>query len=255
MWDDANEKLLQNWGHKAQYYRILNEQAAALYKRRERWFGIPLIILGSVTTSTLFVSFGTQQDIYVNVVSAVLSMSFTLLTALGKFLNYSELTHIYSDSANKYDALVMDIQEQLSIPRLSRQDPSTFSSQVKTTMRQLKQTISVPSYVLQKYIDNVDRHFRQMGIDINTEGAGTFIDQEDIQLVVEHTQLHSQDVPKDKHDTTKDKHDTPKDKHEAPRDKPDEEKQDSPEDNTDPLEIAFHKSMGDRLRAFNMYYS
>lgn len=233
MWDDSNEKLLQNWGHKAQYYRVLNEQAAALYKRRERWFGIPLIILGSVTTSTLFVSFGTQQDVYVNGVSAVMSMSFTLLTALGKFLNYSELTHIYSDSANKYDALVMDIQEQLSIPRSARQDPSTFSSQVKTTMRQLKQTISVPSYVLQKYIDNVDRHFRQMGIDINTEGTGTCIDQENVQLAVDNTQLHSHDSPKDNH----------------------EDKQDSPEDNTDPLEMAFHKSMGDRLRAFNMYYS
>jgi hypothetical protein len=166
MWNDDNERVLQAWGQKAQYYSVLNEQTAALYSRRDRWFGLPLVILGSITTSTMFIGNDCTND-YKTIISGVLSMCCTMLTAFGKFFAYGELKLQFTHTAQMYDSVVLDIQEQLSRPRAEREDAHTFMATIKSTLSQLKKSAEIPHTVFKKYIADVDKHLEHMGIDIH----------------------------------------------------------------------------------------
>lgn len=170
MWNDDNERVLQAWGQKAQYYSILNEQTAALYSRRDRWFGLPLVVLGSITTSTMFIGSDCTND-YRSVISGVLSMCCTMLTAFGKFFAYGELKLQFTHTAQMYDNVVLDIQEQLSRPRSEREEAHTFMATIKSTLSQLKKSAGIPHTVFKRYIKDVDKHLEHMGIDIHVPSS------------------------------------------------------------------------------------
>ena len=166
MWDENSENLVKSWGQAAQFYRLLNEQTAYVYHRRDRWFGIPVIVLGTVTTSTMFIQMDTCDNVK-SIISGVLSLCCTLLTALGKFFSYHEMENLHNKNAQLYDSVVLDIQEQMCLPRSHREDAITFMHGIKRRMRELKQVSTIPQSVFKQYIQNVDHHFQNLGIDIN----------------------------------------------------------------------------------------
>ena len=166
MWDENSENLVKSWGQAAQFYRLLNEQTAYVYHRRDRWFGLPIIVLGTVTTSTMFIQMDSCDNVK-SLISGVLSLCCTLLTALGKFFAYSEMEHLHNKNAQLYDSVVLDIQEQMCLPRTSREDAITFLHGIKRRMRELKQVSTIPQSVFKQYIQNVDHHFQNLGILVN----------------------------------------------------------------------------------------
>ena len=163
MWCEETENLLKNWGSKAQYYQILYEQAGAMYLKYDRWFGIPLIILGTVTTSTMFIQLDECTQ-WQRLLSGCLAFSFTLLTAISKFIGYKDLYIKFIQTAQAYDDVVMDIQEQLNRPKKQRLAATDFVATIKIALRKLKKAPSVPEKVFRTYINNIDNHFDRLGI-------------------------------------------------------------------------------------------
>jgi len=143
--------------------QLICEQSASHFRRMEKWFGIPLIILGTITTSTIFVQIN-DCDQYKQLASGFLSLSLTLISAIGKFMNYNELSSVFSNAARDCDNLVIDIQEQLSRPRKDRESVYVFTTKVKQTLKQLKDTPPFPNRVVEQYIGKIDEHFRDIGI-------------------------------------------------------------------------------------------
>jgi len=165
VWTRESENMLLRWGEQSQCYKIMYEQSAQDSQRKDRWFGVPLVILGCMVTSGIFMQLD-QCDIYLRFITGGLALVFTIMTAIGKTLGYSENEFRYTEIAKSYEHVVMDIQEQLSRPHNVRSNCSDFVALMKATMRDLKRAPSVPSSVYKRYISNLDEHMKHLGIPI-----------------------------------------------------------------------------------------
>lgn len=185
MWTEAIETTLQKWGRKCQMLQLMCDQSASYYKRMEKWFGIPIIILGTITTSSIFIQINDCNE-YKQLASGLLSLTFTLVSAIGKFVGYSELTAVFTNAARECDNLVFDIQEQLSRPRGEREPAYAFVTKVKQTLTKLKDTPPFPNRVVRQYMGKVDQHFRDIGIVPNDDlesGSGRATPDQDTEQV------------------------------------------------------------------------
>jgi hypothetical protein len=124
-------------------------------------------------------------------------------------------------------------------------------------MRQLKQTIVVPSAIFQKYINNVDSHFRQMGIDINQNDNTKH-------PIENNTQLKHQSVQSSRnyfftrgideiHTNTNTDEKLGYDTNDVGLVSVDQNNIQRTRD--DSMELAFHEKMRERLTAFNWYHT
>lgn len=177
-WNHNTEQILKKWGSRAQYQHILYEQASEQLRKRDRWFGLPLLILGVITTSTMFIQLDECQSIQ-QYISATLSFFYTLLNAIGNYIGYKERTRQYSEIASAYDDIVMDIQEQLEKDPKDRIQADSFVATVKSSIRKLKHAPSVPENIYEQYLQNIDQHFNSLGIEYNNQqGIPEILDPE-----------------------------------------------------------------------------
>jgi hypothetical protein len=179
-WTPESESLLKKWGTRAQFYQILYEQGERFYRQRDRWFGIPILVLGTITTSTIFIQLDGCNKIQ-HLVSGVLSFLFTLLSALGKFANYRELTFRCREAAQGYDRVSMDIQEQLTLPPADRVYVYQFTAGIKSRLHELKQAPVLPEKMLHQYLANIDNHFNTFGIPLYNPKFSTTADKADVE--------------------------------------------------------------------------
>ena len=150
MWTKEIEELLQTWTDQARRNSILYNYAAIMYTKRDRWLRIPVIVLGTVTTSTMFIQMDNCDPIQ-HLITGLFSLSATLLASLGSVLEFRELAVEYKKTANEYDNLAMDIREQFSLTHDQREDAKDFVKTCKSTLKRLKNASNVPASVLQQY--------------------------------------------------------------------------------------------------------
>lgn len=200
MWTSENEKLIQKWGSRAQYNVLLYEQAAHIYQKKDRWFGIPLVILGALTTSGIFLQLDLCHPITQWVVG-ISALVFTILTAVNKLVGYQELMINYTSTAQSYDDLVLDIQYQLSKPRQDRMCANDFISNLKFALKNLKKAPAVPIHVYQQYIKNIDIHFENIGIPLHNDFMTTQVHNNEKLIVPSKLEQNQNDNPPDIEDT------------------------------------------------------
>lgn len=177
MWVDETENLVVKWGSSVQYQQLIYEQAAAYYRRRDWWFGMPLTILGVVTTSTVIAQ-SLEQSPVSNILGGILSFSYTTLTAIGNFIGYKQVALKYEQASADASHIVLDIQEQMNRPRSKRDHAETFVHDLKTEIGKLKHIPRVPEHIFQRYIRDVDHHFSTIGIPINARDVDLSSDDE-----------------------------------------------------------------------------
>jgi hypothetical protein len=166
MWTVESENMLLLWGEKSQYYKLLYEQASLINIQRDKWFGVPLIILGCVVTSAAYMQLD-SCGIYQRIITGSLALLFTIMTAIGKSLGVNEVGIQFYETAKSYDDVVMDIQEQLSRQRQDRLPMSDFVATIKVSLKKLKRAPVIPDAVLKNYVKDVDKHFKSLGICVN----------------------------------------------------------------------------------------
>jgi hypothetical protein len=172
MWTSEAESMLERWGESAQYYKVLYSLAAEASRRRDRFFGIPLVVLGCITSSSIFIQLD-ECNINQRIITGSLALLLTTLTAINKTLGYSENQHIFAEVSRSYDDISFDIQEQLSRPSDDRLPCSDFVSTTKIAIRKLRHAPSLPTSVFQRYINDIDHHLQNMGLYVhNTKDTG-----------------------------------------------------------------------------------
>jgi hypothetical protein len=156
-WNTPNENLIQNWKKRAEYYQILYLTASNNVSQKEWWFGVPLIILACVTTSSIFYDLDGCNK-YQQIASCTLCLLYTLLTAVGNLLKYGTKKVLYQQSAEWYGNLVLDIQEQLSRAIQDRENASDFIVSLKISLRTVKKdSPDIPESVFKQYIKDLDK--------------------------------------------------------------------------------------------------
>ena len=52
-WTKYNENILKSWAQMAKMYRIMHSLCSNYYEKLEKMLGIPVIILGAITASSI----------------------------------------------------------------------------------------------------------------------------------------------------------------------------------------------------------
>jgi hypothetical protein len=184
MWVEQHEQLLKKWGVQAQYMHLMYEKAAANYRMKDQLIGIPIIVMGTITTSAIFIQIDDCSK-YSQLTTGILSLFCTLCTAIHKFVGYNELTGLFSNAAQAYSDVVLDIQEQLARPRQDRLPVYDFINRIKISMRHLMTLPNIPSKILNQYLNDVEKQSALMGIPINSSPTSDFV----ISISEEHKEL------------------------------------------------------------------
>jgi hypothetical protein len=155
-WNKYHESLLQKWAQTSKTYSIMHSLSAQYYSKWDKRLGIPLILLGAGTTSSIFSSEGSDTMTFVN---GGLALSMTALIGLSKFLGFSELQVKHQTASFKYISIAMKVDTMLSFPRLERdKTPLVFLDKIKNLILEIREnTPEVRSDILKDYIQKLDK--------------------------------------------------------------------------------------------------
>lgn len=163
MWTESVEELLLKWSKKCEYFQLLYLQASADFERKDRYFGIPIIILGTITTSTIFLQLDECNTTH-SLISGGMSFLLTLVTGIGKYVNYHDRHIACKYTSDMYGSVAADIQEQLCRPRACRLPAIDFLTSIKSIVQKLETAPMLPHDILNKYLKDVDMHLKTIGI-------------------------------------------------------------------------------------------
>lgn len=150
-WTSDIEILLAEWSEYVKYKMVIYEQSTIYYENCERLLGIPIIILGVLTTSSIIVDTDQNYEIQ-RVVSAILSIILTVLTALSKFAANSELAMRCSDMSAQYNKLSLLISGQLALPIEYRDSAPETLKHIRDKMCELRNGPTIPLSVFKSHV-------------------------------------------------------------------------------------------------------
>jgi len=120
---DANEMLKTNaydlmhgWKSKAMLSRQAHYDSANYYSRLHLWFGIPVIALTTLVGTGAFASLQESPNITLRLLAGILGVISAILASLQTFFNYQGLGEKHRNSANKYSALVREMEMHIQMP-------------------------------------------------------------------------------------------------------------------------------------------
>jgi len=155
-WNHYHENLLKRWSQMAKTYSIMHSLTAQHFSRWEKRLGIPVILLGTIASSSIFGSSdkGWPGMVFVN---GGLVLLVTALSGITRFLGTAEKEVKHQTASFKYLSISMNIDTLLSFPRRDRDiGPHEFITQEKLKILEIRDNLpevktSVMSYYLNKY--------------------------------------------------------------------------------------------------------
>ena len=158
MWCKFHESLLKKWSEICFIYSIMHTKSEIFYTWITIILGIPLIIIGALSSSAIFANSSIKSDV-INYISGGLVLTLTILTGIKQFFNSAERAKNHNDHGVKYRSINLEIDELLACPRRNREiSPQEFLPNIRKRMEELQSTSpKIPMYLLNRYIQ-----FRKM---------------------------------------------------------------------------------------------
>lgn len=155
-WNKYHESLLHRWAETSKTYATMHSLSSHYYGKWDKRLGIPVIILGAATASSIFSTGGNEQMVYVN---GSLTLIITALTGISKFLGLSEKQVKHATASFKYTNIAMTIDAILSFPREQREKtPKEFLEKIRDSILDIREnTPDVRQGVLANYLAKFDK--------------------------------------------------------------------------------------------------
>lgn len=173
LWNDYHEELLKNWAEMSKTYSIMHSLCANHYAKVDKLLGIPVIILGAVTASSIFgtSNYNDQEHFYLNYINGGLALIITALTGVNKFLGSAEKRIKHQTASFKYTSIGMDIDTMLSFSRDKRRvDPQDFSSKQKSKILEIRENCpEVIPKIMSSYLNNYNKSLVNIDSNVNKE--------------------------------------------------------------------------------------
>lgn len=163
-WHQQQAKLLKSWAEIASSYRWMHNQAYMIYKKKNLYFMIPLIIMSTVAGTANFAQTTFPDTIrpYVPQIIGAINLIAAIMTTIYQFLKISEFMESHRISSINYGKLARTITVELSLPIKDRN--SGGAECVKTSRteidRLIEQSPAIPKHVLARY----EREFAGKGL-------------------------------------------------------------------------------------------
>jgi hypothetical protein len=168
-WNHYHEKLLKRWSQMAKTYSIMHSLTAQHFSRWDKRLGIPVVLLGTAASSSIFGSSdnGWSGMIFVN---GGLVLLLTALSGITKFLGTAEKEVKHKIASFKYLSISMNIDTLLSFPRGEREiGPQEFITQEKEKILEIRDNLpEVKDSVMSTYLNKYDKTLISTKSKVNT---------------------------------------------------------------------------------------
>jgi hypothetical protein len=173
-WNRYHEKLIQHWSRQCKTYSIMHTLTAQYYSVLDRRLGMPVVILGALTASTIF-STSQGQDVYsyMKYINGCMVLLMTTLTGITRFLGTHEKQQKHTSAAFKYTAIAMNVDTTLSFPRNERKEiPIEMLNSVKSNILEIREHApDLPTWVLSDCIKTLDKSIVNTKTRVNEYGS------------------------------------------------------------------------------------
>lgn len=146
----------------------MHSLCAQYYNKWNKRLGVPIVVLGAVTASSIF-SGNDNESVIWRYINGSLALVVTALSGVNNFIGTMEKTTKHQNASFKYTKIALDIDTLLSFARDERhQTPQQFINTKKTEMLEIRENVpEVLSWVLSNYLKKFDKSLIQTRSDIN----------------------------------------------------------------------------------------
>jgi len=154
-WHPQQSKLLQSWAEIASSYRWMHNQAYMIYKKKNLWFMLPLIIMSTVAGTANFAqsTFPSSIRPYVPQIIGAINLISAIMTTIYQFLKISEFMESHRISSINYGKLARTLTVELNLPVKDRNSGGAECVKISRTEidRLIEQSPAIPKNVLISY--------------------------------------------------------------------------------------------------------
>lgn len=157
-WNRYHEQLLKKWSQMSKTYSIMHSLCATYYSNWHKRLGIPVVIIGGVTASSIFSSNKNDSEVW-TYINGGLSLFVAALTGMSSFIGTAEKTNKHQNASFKYTKIAMDIDTILSFSRCERvKTPQEFIQEKKSEMLEIRENVpEVLPWVMNNYLEKFDK--------------------------------------------------------------------------------------------------
>ena len=157
-WNRYHEQLLKKWAQMSKTYSIMHSLCAQYYATWHKRLGIPVVIIGGITASSIFSSNKQDSEAW-TYINGGLALFVAALTGVNSFVGTSEKTNKHQNASFKYTKISMDIDTMLSFGRHERtQTPQEFIQEKKSEMLEIRENVpEVLTWVMNDYLKKFDK--------------------------------------------------------------------------------------------------
>ena len=167
-WNRYHENLLKKWSQMSKTYSIMHSLCAQYYAKWHKRLGIPVVIIGGVTASSIFSSKKEDSEVW-TYVNGSLALLVAALAGVSSFIGTAEKTTKHQNASFKYTKISLDIDVLLSFGRHERPyTPQEFIQSAKSEMLDIRENVpEVLSWVMNDYLKKFDKSLTNTKCKIN----------------------------------------------------------------------------------------
>lgn len=149
---------------------LLHVRSSTYYADWDRRLGIPMVVMGAVIASSIFISTNDPSGI-LSYANGAMTLVVTALTATGRFLGLAEIGQGHTAAAHKYNAIAMTIDSALAFARTDRPDaPQVIIDATRRSMLDIQDHApEVSPWILKDSL----RHFTKSALTRIRSGVNT----------------------------------------------------------------------------------
>jgi hypothetical protein len=157
-WNRYHEQLLKKWAQMSKTYSIMHSLCAQYYANWHKRLGIPVVIIGGITASSIFSSNKQDSEAW-TYINGGLALFVAALSGVSSFIGTAEKTNKHQNASFKYTKISMDIDTMLSFGRHERiQTPQEFIQEKKSEMLEIRENVpEVLTWVMNDYLKKFDK--------------------------------------------------------------------------------------------------
>ena len=157
-WNRYHEELLKKWAQMSKTYSIMHSLCGSYYANWHKRLGIPVVIIGGVTASSIFSSNKDNSQVW-TYINGSLALLVAALSGISSFVGTAEKTNKHQNASFKYTKIAMDIDTILSFSRCERvKTPQEFIQEKKSEMLEIRENVpEVLPWVMNNYLEKFDK--------------------------------------------------------------------------------------------------
>lgn len=152
-WKEEEEKILEEWADKAQCFEWMHNKTHTIYKKKNGYYTIPVIIISTITGTANFAQERIPTDyvsMYVMIIGS-LNILAGILTTVYQYLKISELNESNRVAYLSWGKFYRDVKTELSKHPLDRMRPKEL---LKLSKNEYDRLVEISPPIPQKIIDN-----------------------------------------------------------------------------------------------------